>query len=110
VALYLAKKNASRTINQKGGADKDETRKDTDKLPFNSKKLKKSGGPLKEVIICNQSLPNLADSGTYSIRICKIEEVGSKRMDSCTSVVRALGLMELKMMIIRFARNICNTF
>ena len=84
MALYLAKKNASRTINQKGGADKDETRKDTDKLPFNSKKLKKSGGPLKEVIICNQSLPNLADSGTYSIRICKI-----KRMDSCTSVVRA---------------------
>lgn len=61
MALYLAKKNASKTANQKVGADKDDTsKKSIGKLGLNSKKLKKSGALVKEVIICYQRLPNLA--------------------------------------------------
>lgn len=66
MALYLAKKNALKTANQKGGVDKDAAaKKGTGKPPLVSKKLKKSGAPMKEVIIFNHELLYLADVDTF---------------------------------------------
>ena len=84
MALYLAKKNASKTANQKGGSDKDDAaKKATGKPPLIGKSLKKSGAPIKEVIMQSISLI-LAGTGTSSISICEMEEVGCLRMDSST--------------------------
>nr|XP_024393704.1 transcription initiation factor TFIID subunit 1-like isoform X3 [Physcomitrium patens] len=50
VAIYLAKKNANKAANQAGGTEKDgAASKGTGKPPLVNKKIKRSGGPVKEM-------------------------------------------------------------
>jgi len=66
VALYLAKKNALKTANQKGGVDKDAAaKKGTGKPPLVRQKLKKIGTPMKEVILFNYELLYLVDVDAF---------------------------------------------
>lgn len=64
MALYLAKKNALKAANQKGGVDKDKSgKKGPGKSSQLAKKVKKGGTPVKEVKVCLQLVYQLKIRG-----------------------------------------------
>lgn len=84
----MAKKNALKAANQKGGVDKDAAaKKGTGKPPLVSKKLKKGGAPMKEVIIFKHELIYFKEVTFYKgyAKLKKLAVSGCVQAPQCSS-------------------------